>query len=155
MEFDLSGGTDIDELRPLRLHVCDRVYEVAEAEHSDPFEFEWDSDEYEVFDLGSATTIEVALSKETNSSATGAPVIGGSTIFRRELSVGPGTIGDSNGLENVVYSYQWVRIDGINETEIAGATSETYSLTADDIDKSDQSRCNVHRRCWLSRAKSQ
>ena len=157
LDFHVSGGTEFNDLHPLRLHVCHHEYEIAEATRKDPIEFifEWDGDEHEFVDLTLVNTIEVALSKEINSQATGEPLITGMTRFRGVLSVGPGNIDDANGLEETLYSYQWIRIDGRNETEILGATSETYALTGRRYRQSDQSGCNVHRRCRLSRREIQ
>ena len=42
---------------------------------------------------------------------------------------------DPDGLENPTYTYQWVRVDGSNETDIAGATAASYTLTASDAGK--------------------
>ena len=33
------------------------------------------------------------------------------------------------------FTYQWVRVDGLTDTDIPGATSETYTLTASDLGK--------------------
>ena len=42
---------------------------------------------------------------------------------------------DPDGLANVVFSYQWVRVDGANERDISGATGSTYTLVAADVGK--------------------
>ena len=52
------------------------------------------------------------------------------------LTAGAGTIADANGLNDAVYTYQWVRVNGLSETDIAGAVDMTYTLTTDDIGKS-------------------
>ena len=41
----------------------------------------------------------------------------------------------TDGLENVFFHYQWIRVDGTTETELAGETAATYTPTADDVDK--------------------
>ena len=33
------------------------------------------------------------------------------------------------------FTYQWIRVDGSNETDISGATESTYTVTAGDIGK--------------------
>ena len=49
-----------------------------------------------------------------------------------------GTIADADGLPDPFISHslttiQWIQVDGVNETDISGATSETYALaTADE-----------------------
>ena len=42
---------------------------------------------------------------------------------------------DPDGLESPTYTYQWVRVDGSSETDIAGATATSYILTASDAGK--------------------
>ena len=44
-------------------------------------------------------------------------------------------IRDANGLTNVSYVYQWIRVDGGSEADISGATSSTYELAAADAGK--------------------
>ena len=39
---------------------------------------------------------------------------------------------DADGLTNVSYTYQWIRVDGGTETNISGATASTYTLVAAD-----------------------
>ena len=68
--------------------------------------------------------------------ATGEPSIEGTPELRSVLTAGAGTIADANGLNDAVYTYQWIRVDGLSETDIAGAVDMTYTTTTDDIDKS-------------------
>ncbi len=44
-------------------------------------------------------------------------------------------ISDSNGLNNVQYTYQWIRRDGSTDTPITGASGPTYVPTSDDLGK--------------------
>ena len=39
---------------------------------------------------------------------------------------------NAHGLTGVQYTYQWVRNDGATDTDISGATAQTYTLTSDD-----------------------
>ncbi|MDE0693618.1 MAG: SwmB domain-containing protein, partial [Gammaproteobacteria bacterium] len=41
----------------------------------------------------------------------------------------------TDGLTGATYTYQWVRVDGTEETNIASAEASTYELTADDVGK--------------------
>ena len=41
-------------------------------------------------------------------------------------------IADPAGLDNAVFSYQWIAIDGGAELDIAGATGATYTLLSID-----------------------
>ena len=67
----------------------------------------------------------------TNTAATGAPVIDGTARVGETLTADTSGIADQDGLNNVAYSYQWLA-DG---ADIAGATSSTHTLTADDEGK--------------------
>ena len=44
-------------------------------------------------------------------------------------------ISDSDGLATPGYTYQWVRVDGLTEDDISGATGSTYTVTAADVGK--------------------
>ena len=70
-----------------------------------------------------------------NQAATGAPDISGTAELGETLTAGPGTVADANGLSGARMSYQWVRVDGNGETDIAGATGGNYSVSADDAGK--------------------
>ena len=63
-----------------------------------------------------------------NSVAKGAPLITGRPWVRGTLIVDTSGVDDENGLDNVVFSYQWIRVDGTTDTEIDGATESTYRL---------------------------
>ena len=45
-----------------------------------------------------------------------------------------------DGLDNVFYHYQWIRVDGTTVTELDGETGPTYTTTADDVTKKVQVR---------------
>ena len=47
---------------------------------------------------------------------------------------------DTDGLDNVFYHYQWIRVDGTTVTELDGETGPTYTATADDVTKDIQVR---------------
>ena len=81
--------------------------------------------------------------------ATGKPGIEGTARVGETLTATVGTIadvdgasfeGDTNGVPNAFFSgasttVQWIRVDGGNESDISGATSETYLLANDDQGK--------------------
>ena len=46
----------------------------------------------------------------------------------------------TDGLDNVFYHYQWIRVDGTDVTELDGETGPTYTATADDVTKDIQVR---------------
>ena len=67
-------------------------------------------------------------SQDANSPATGAPSISGTTHVGETLTADVSGIADEDGLENAVFSYQWLA-DG---ADISGATDSTYTLVVDD-----------------------
>ena len=79
--------------------------------------------------LTSAAT--AAVEPRPNSPATGAPTISGTAQVGETLTVDTSGIDDADGMSGAVFSYQWLA----NGAEIAGATSDTYTLVADDVGK--------------------
>ena len=72
--------------------------------------------------------------------ATGAPAITGTAEVGQTLTAGQGDLADRDGLPAAFpgdYTFQWVRTDadGMNPTDIAGATSQTYTLTGAEAGK--------------------
>ena len=61
----------------------------------------------------------------SNSTATGAPTISGTAQVGETLTADTSGIADADGLANATFSYQWLADD----TDIAGATGLTYTLT--------------------------
>ena len=80
--------------------------------------------------LTSAAT--AAVSAAANNLATGAPTITGTAQVGQTLTAGTTAIMDADGLNNVSYTYQWIRVDGGTETNISGATASTHTLVAAD-----------------------
>ena len=70
-----------------------------------------------------------------NNPATGAPAINGTAQVGQTLTAITTGITDADGLNNVSYSYQWIRTDGTNDTDISGATDSTYTLVDADNGK--------------------
>ena len=81
--------------------------------------------------LTSAATDAVAAASTPNSPATGAPTINGTAQVGETLTADTSDIADDDGLNNVLYEYQWLADD----SEIAGATSLTYTLADTDEGK--------------------
>ena len=78
------------------------------------------------------------MSLPLNRPATGAPVITGTATVGQELAVDVTGIEDEDGLHDIEYTYQWVRVDAdgtSNEEDITDATAATYTLTDDDLGK--------------------
>ena len=72
------------------------------------------------------------VTAKPNTAAVGSPAIRGTAQVGQTLTAHTSDISDEDGLENVSYSYQWVRNDGATDSDIDGATSPTYTLAAAD-----------------------
>ena len=77
----------------------------------------------------------VAVAARPNTPATGSPTISGTVQEGETLTADTSGISDADGLDNVVFSYQWVRSDGTTDTDITGATGSTYTLVSADQGK--------------------
>ena len=81
------------------------------------------------------SAVTAAAVARPNTPAAGQPTIGGTVQVGETLTADVSDIDDQDGLENVTFSYQWVREDGTTETDIQGETASTYTLTEDDQGK--------------------
>ena len=70
-----------------------------------------------------------------NVDATGQPTISGIPNLGSELTVDTSGIMDANGLTSATFTYQWIRVDGMMETDIAGETGTSYFLVQADVGK--------------------
>ena len=83
---------------------------------------------------GDIALVKVALAP--NAPATGTVTITGTAEVGQTLTVSVSGVTDRDGVpSDVTYTYQWVQVDGPDETDIAGATSSTYTLAAADQGK--------------------
>ena len=73
----------------------------------------------------------IPTSPPENNAATGAPTITGTAQVGETLTADTSGISDGDGLDNAVFSYQWVADDA----DISGATNSTYTLAAADEGK--------------------
>ena len=113
----------------LRLHVCntsfdfnDSVYHYVDEDRGHiASNHLWTTD----LDWSGVTTRTVHLSLPLNRPATGAPLITGTATVGQELAVDVTGIEDEDGLHDIEYTYQWVRVDA----------DGTYTLTDDDLGK--------------------
>ena len=69
----------------------------------------------------------------TNTAPTGAPTITGTAQVGETLTAVTTGIMDADGLTSPTYTYQWIRVDGTDEADIASANSSTYILGAADL----------------------
>ena len=77
----------------------------------------------------------VLVEPRANNPPTGTPTISGIAQVGETLTLDTSGIADADGLTNATYSYQWMAGDGTYETDIAGSTSSTYTLSDDDEGK--------------------
>ena len=80
--------------------------------------------------------VALAMIIPVNFPPTGSPTIDGVVLTGNTLTAGTSDIEDDNGLENVSYTYQWVRsdcTDSNNDGDISGETSQTYTVVAADL----------------------
>ena len=80
----------------------------------------------------SFTVTETSAEEEAqNSPATGAPTISGDAYVGETLTADTSAVEDADGLGNAVFEYQWLA----ENTEVAGATSSTYTPVDADVGK--------------------
>ena len=85
--------------------------------------------EYAQFSVALGVTVT-----DDDARATGALAITGTAEAGEELTANTSGIADADGLNNVSYAYQWVRVaPGGRERDISGATSAAYTVTAGDV----------------------
>ena len=77
------------------------------------------------------------FSPNNNTRATGLPIISGTAQVGETLTASISGIDDADGLDNAIFSYQWLA----DEVDMAGATTSSYTLT--DADKGKTFRVRV------------
>ena len=81
-------------------------------------------------ELKEAAVVTVAVA---NRPATGLPIISGTAQVGETLTASVSGIADADGLDNAVFSHQWIRTGGTGTaTDIEGATGSTYAPVAAD-----------------------
>ena len=122
------------EKAALRLHVCNRTtvdFSGLVTQNASQHTY---TVAYGAAAWTSGSTLTVYLSLPPNNAATGAPEISGTVAVGHTLMAAKGTIADADGVPTT-FTYEWLRVDGANETDITGATESSYTVTADDIGK--------------------
>ena len=117
----------------LSLHICDETFSLSTAQHHDGLDsYTWSNVTLD-WSLKYFRTVYLSVS---NTAATGMPTITGFPLVGFTLTAGKGTIADAEGVPaESTFTYQWIRVEGANETDIAGATSSTYTPVAADAGK--------------------
>ena len=78
--------------------------------------------------------------RASNHAAAGIPIIAGTVQVGETLSVDTSGISDTDGIVNSILTYQWIANDGTEDTDIQDATGSTYTVGADDEDKTIKMR---------------
>ena len=137
LHFSLEGFSALTskEVGALRLHVCDGDYDFitsSESENTTSWlatTLDWSPP---------VVTRTVYLSLPANNAATGEPAITGTAQAGQELTADASPILDTDGLTDVDFTYQWLRVDAdgtSNPVDITDANAATYTLTAADAGK--------------------
>ena len=91
------------------------------------------------YEVGASLKMAVLGDQPANVAATGAPEFTGTfeEDARAGARVSTTIIQDANGVTQIAQglSYQWIRVDGGDESEIAGATGATYLMASADVGK--------------------
>ena len=104
----------------------------------------WSGTAWEAVGNGIALRIAVkGTARAANTAATGTPTISGTPRAGETLTANAGTganaFADADGLPTNTfpdgYTFQWVRVDGVNETDIDMATDRTYTLVNYDVNE--------------------
>ena len=124
----LADDTNIDG-------ATDSSYTLADAEENKTIKVKvtFTDDEGNHESLTSGATGEVAA--KANSVPTGLPTISGTAEIGETLTADTSGIADENGMDNVEFSYQWIRVDDDTETEIEYAAASTYTPGVKDVHK--------------------
>ena len=130
----LSFGSSLStRLRPrFTFHVCDDEFALSNTTNFGPNHYRWNDDTG--FDWSELLERTLYLSQPANNVATGLPTIAGTANVGQTLTASNTDIADTDGLPTS-FAYQWVRVDGSDETDISGTTSDTYTLAAADEGK--------------------
>ena len=82
------------------------------------------------------------ITESPNTAATGAPSVIGTAQVGETLEASVSDIEDGNGLDRVMFRYQWISSDGTTDTEIARANGSTYVPPVSDEGKTIKVRVN-------------
>ena len=132
--IDLRFGLDRTDLtgirtRDLTLHVCSQEFAFKDAERVF-LSYQWAA---AALGFSPGAMPRLAISAPVNRPATGDPTVSGTLEVNQTVRADPADIADADGIGNL--DYQWIRVDGEDETEISRATSRNYKVTTADSGK--------------------
>ena len=141
LALDGTAATAGQSVTKADLDAGDLAFGPAANGHGDPYASFTFKVSDGILESASAYTMTVDVTA-VNDAATGAPSISGTPRVGRTLTASKGTVANADGLTKAeggeaghAYSWQWIRVDGVTETAISGATSKTYRLMAADVGK--------------------
>ena len=130
---------DSDRLQMLRdnlTKIHEEFEKLYEPETDEPFaieiEFKVTSDDLLSIKQARPWVFGDALPLPEDNPETDQPYITGTPRVGETLVANTSGIASANGLDNVSFTYQWIRSDGTTESDIQGATGENYTLRAAD-----------------------
>ena len=76
----------------------------------------------------------LTIEDDDNAAPTGAPTIDDTTpVVGETLTADASNVDDPNGLTNRSFTWQWIRVSGGTETDLAGATTASYTVADADV----------------------
>ena len=137
-ELDSTWYPGEEVVDALRWHVCNTPYDFSSAAVPGVFDefagYQWNVG----FNWPAGIERTLRLSLPANNVATGEPAISGTAQAGQDLTADASLIMDTDGLTDVDFTYQWLRVDAdgmSNPADITDATAATYTLTAADAGK--------------------
>ncbi len=79
------------------------------------------------------TSSEAQSAPIVNTGATGRPAISGTSSVGQTLTADTSGVADVNGMAGASFTYQWIRTDGNEDTDISDAIGSTYAVTDADV----------------------
>ena len=134
------AATDVSDLS---LRIGDEVLLFSAATRGSTT-FTWtDSSKWNSADTPFSDAASISMKIAKNAAATGKPTVLVPHVHRvpAVLSADVGLINDTNGLGGVDFTYQWIRVENMTDTNI-GIDSATYTLTAADVGKKIKLKVN-------------
>ena len=138
----LRNRPELGETEPLvyveRIRARSNTFTDANVEPEVLYVYRVNGVDYFGYPQAASEPVEVRATETTpaeNSPATGAPTISGTVQVGETLTADVSGIADADGLESTTFAYRWITSDGGTDTDVAGATGSTYSLTDSEAGK--------------------
>ena len=129
LTFEVSGGALPDGTVVTVAGATLTVEADSDVPHEAGTEY-WNITDLSLPEWARGQKVTVSLKFPANAPPTGLPTIAETARVGETLKASASDIADADGLTNATFAWQWVANDGNSDSDIAGATSETYTLTA-------------------------